>query len=208
MIKLQEIDYETFSQDVYPKYTRIFPANERQSQRELMSANTKGILKFIQIYDDDTKIGLIIYGCLPKNPYVWLDHFAIYPQFRHQKYATKTVQAFKDYFASYDGVYSEIERYGKNKTAKENLNSGQRIEFWESLGFELLDIDFEIFGNQYSTCVLKLNDNPRSNFEIVNYGFSLYEEIIGYQFFQENCTIINKTKVDKGNKILWQNRKK
>ena len=197
MIKLREINYETFKKDVYQEYTKLFPKNERQTKRKLKKAYNQGILKFIQIFNDDTKIGFLIYICLENNPYIWLDYFAIYHEYQNQKYGTKAIQAFKKYFSSYDGIYGEIESLGAGETEEENQIRAKRIKFWETLGFEILNIDVILFGVKYSTCALKLKKTSQKNIDIVHYGFSLYKALLGSKHIQENCFILLNTKEER-----------
>ena len=66
----------------------------------------------------------------------------------------------------------------------------KRLSFWKNLGFELLNIDMNLFEVVYSACVLKLNDVKRENTEIVEYGFQLYEAVMGKEVVEKRCFVI------------------
>lgn len=142
--------------------------------------------------DEEVNVGFLIYVTVLNNPYVWLDYFAIYKEYQNKKYGTKAIKIFKKFFANYDGIYGEIEKVGFGKADKENQIRAKRLKFWESLGFELLNIDMNLWDVVYSSCVLKLSNVQRNNEEILKYGFALYEAVMGKEKVEKNCFIIEK----------------
>lgn len=190
MVNLKEIDFIEFKRDVYNNYAKLFAEEERQPLKILKKLFEKGNLKFVKIMDEEINVGFLIYVETIHNPYIWLDYFAIYKEYQNQKYGTKAVQVFKTFFKDYGGIYGEIEKLGCGKTEEENNIREKRLKFWENLGFELLNIDLYLFDVIYSSCVLKFKDRKRENEEILNYGFKLYETVMGKEEIEKNCFVI------------------
>ncbi len=190
MIELKEIDFGEFQKDVYKHYEELFPKEERQPLSLLQKLFLEGTIKFVKIMDEEIDVGFLIYVTTLNNPYVWLDYFAIYKEFQNKQYGTEAIKAFKTIFKEYDGIYGEIEKIGLGETEEENKIREKRLSFWKNLGFELLNIDMNLFGVIYSSCVLKLNAVKRESSEIVKYGFSLYETVMGKAEIEKNCFII------------------
>ena len=66
----------------------------------------------------------------------------------------------------------------------------KRLKFWENLGFKLIDIDLDLFDVLYSPCILSLKDTRRKDEELVNYGFMLYEAVLGKEEVNKHCFIV------------------
>lgn len=190
MIELKEIDFGEFEKDVYLYYVELFAEEERQPLLLLKKLFEEGTLKFVKIMDEEKNVGFLIYVTTLNNPYVWLDYFAIYKEFQNKQYGTEAIKIFKTFFKEYDGIYGEIETLGYGETEEENKIREKRLSFWKNLGFELLNIDMNLFEVVYSACVLKLNDVKRENTEIVEYGFQLYEAIMGKEVVEKRCFVI------------------
>lgn len=192
MLQLTEIDYKEFKNTIYKYYEELFEKEERQPLHILKKLYEKGILKFVKIVDQDINVGFLIYATTSDNPYVWLDYFAIFKEYQNKKYGTEAIKIFKNYFKGYDGIYGEIEALGLGKNDSENKIREKRFKFWKNLGFELLNIDMNLFGVIYSACVLKLTDINRQNKDILNYGFHLYEAVMGKKEIEKKCFIVEK----------------
>lgn len=191
MIQLKEIDFVEFEKDVYQYYVELFAEEERQPLPLLSKLFEEGTLKFVKIMDEEKNVGFLIYVTTLNNPYVWLDYFAIYKEFQNRKYGTEAIKIFKTFFKEYDGIYGEIETLGYGATEEENKIREKRLSFWKNLGFELLNIDMNLFDVVYSACVLKLSDVKRENTEIVEFGFGLYEVVMSKIEIEKNCFVVN-----------------
>lgn len=191
MIQLKEIDFVEFEKDVYQYYVELFAEEERQPLPLLSKLFEEGTLKFVKIMDEEKNVGFLIYVTTLNNPYVWLDYFAIYKEFQNRKYGTEAIKIFKTFFKEYDGIYGEIETLGYGATEEENKIREKRLSFWKNLGFELLNIDMNLFDVVYSACVLKLSDVKRENTEIVEFGFGLYEVVMSKTEIEKNCFVVN-----------------
>lgn len=192
MVKLKEIDFLEFERDVYKHYVKLFAEEERQPLKILKKLYDEDNLKFVKIMDKEINVGFLIYVTTKNNPYIWLDYFAIYKEFQNKKYGTEAIQVLKPFLKNYDGIYGEIEKLGCGETEEENRIREKRLKFWQNLGFELLNIDLYLFDVVYSSCVLRLNDVKRENREILNYGFLLYEAVMGKTKIEKNCFIIEE----------------
>lgn len=190
MVELKEIDFVEFERDVCKQYEELFPEEERQPLLLLKRLFEEGTIKFVKIMDEEINVGFLIYATTLNNPYVWLDYFAIYKEFQNKQYGTKAIKVFKNFFKGFDGIYGEIEKVGLGETEEENRIREKRLNFWENLGFELLNIDMNLFDVVFSSCVLKLNDIKRENSEILKYGFGLYEAVMGKVEIEKNCFVI------------------
>ncbi len=190
MVRLKQIGFVEFEDDIYKHYKELFPKEERQPLELLKKLYEKGILKFVKIKQESLDVGFLIYVTVKKNPYVWLDYFAIYKEFQNKKYGTEAICLFKEYFTKYDGIYGEVEKIGNSIHEEENCIRKKRMKFWTSLGFELLHIDASLFGVVYSTCVLKLKYTKRENKKILEYGFQLYEAVMGKEAVANHCFLL------------------
>ncbi len=190
MVSLKEIEFNEFKSDIFKYYKELFPKDERQPLSLLQKLFQSGFLKFVKIVDETITVGFLIYVTMPNNPYVYLDYFAIYKEFQNKKYGTEAIKIFKDFFKNYDGIYGEIESVGFGNTEEENKVRERRLRFWQNLGFELLNIDMNLFDVIYSACVLKLKNVERQSEEILRYGFMLYEVIMGKDEIEKNCSFL------------------
>lgn len=191
-IILKEIDDKEFERDVYKYYVELFAEDERQPLELLKKLFEEGNLKFVKIMDNEVNVGFFIYVTTRDNPYVWLSYFAIYKEFQNKKYGMNATKRFKNFFSNYDGIYGEIEKLGLGENEEENRIREKRFNFWYNLGFELLNIDSLLYGVVYSSCALKLKENVKtSNREILDYGFKLYEAVMGKESVKKNCFILD-----------------
>ena len=190
MLKLEEIDFTEFKNDIYKYYLELFPKNERRTLRQIEIPYTKNIMKLVKILDDDITVGFLIYNTLQENKYIQLDYFAIFKEFQNKKYGTEAIKIFKKFFKEYDGIYGEIEKAGLGQDELDNKKRERRIKFWENLGFELLDFDLELFGVIYTPCIFKLKDIKVDCDEIMNSAFEIYRALLGEEKVRKNCKVI------------------
>lgn len=190
MLRLTEINFKEFKKEIYPKYVKLFPKNERKSLYYIKKPYLKGITKLVKIVDDDTTVGFLIYNTLPNNKYVQLDYFAIYKQFQNKKYGSKAIKLFKEFFHDYNGIYGEVEKIGLGKNEEENKIREKRIKFWESLGFQLFDFDLELFKVIYSPCILKTKEFELDEDEVMKSAFEIYNALLGEKNVSKNCKVL------------------
>lgn len=191
MITLREIEFKEFERDVYRHYKKIFPASERQSKRSLKEKSSEGSVKFVKILENEIDVGFLIYVTVKNNPYIWLDYFAIYEEYQNKNYGFLAIQALKELLKDYDGMYGEFEKEGFGISEEENHIRHKRANFWKRTGFRLLDIDLELYGIIYSSCVLDFSgDKKIENREILEYGFQLYRVLNDDKQMQKYCHIL------------------
>lgn len=99
---------------------------------------------------------------------------------------------FRDYFAIYDGVYGEFEKEGVGVNDEENAIRHKRSQFWKDAGFELLNIDWNLYGAIYSSCILRLKNKGCDNRKIADYGLELYNAVMGEKEVKKNCHMLTK----------------
>lgn len=192
MLNLIDIDFLEFKEEFNVYYEELFPKDERIPLEFLENFYANGIVKFVKIVSQNINVGFLIYVTTKDNPYVWLSYFAIFKEYQNKKYGTKAINLLKEHLKNYDGIYGEIEKIDEGKTEEERKIRNKRSKFWLNLGFEIMDIDVELYGVIYSTCVLKLNNNKLSDQEIVNYGMKLYKATLGEELFNKTCFIKTK----------------
>lgn len=190
MINLVNIDFKTFKKEIYPHYLELFPKDERKSLKQIENPYLAGISKLVSIKDDDETVGFLIYNTLEGNKYVQLDYFAIFKEFQNKKYGTEAVNLLKEYLKDYNGVYGEVEKAGLGQDEQENKKRDRRIKFWENLGFQLFDLDLDLFGVIYSPCILMIKDIDINYDEIMKCAFEIYISLLGEEKVKKKCKII------------------
>lgn len=191
MLKLVQIDFKEFKKEIYPYYLDLFPKDERKSLTSLKALYEKGLNKIVKIVDDETPVGFLIYNTVKNNKYILLDYFAIFSEYQNKQYGSKAIKLFKNFFTDYNAIYGEVEKQGCGSDEKENIIREKRIKFWKKLGFELLNVDLELFGVLYSPCILKLKDIELNEDEIMKSAFEIYIAIHGEEKAKKKCKIIN-----------------
>lgn len=192
MLKLIEINFLKFKEDLYFYYIQLFPEDERQPLGLLEKLYNEGIVKFIKICDDEINVGFLIYVTTKDNPYVWLDYYAIFKEYQNKQYGSKAIELLKEYLRDFDGIYGEIEKVGEASSKQENYIREKRAKFWENLHFVKIDIDLNLYEVIYSPYVFKIRNNEISDKEIVDYGMQLYKSVLGEEVFNKTCHILEK----------------
>lgn len=192
MLKLIEVDFLEFKEKLYSYYVELFPEDERQPLNLLEKLYDDGIVKFIKICDDEINVGFLVYVTTIDNPYVWLSYFAIFKEYQNKKYGSRAIDLLKEHLKDFDGIYGEIEKIGEGVSSQENLIRSKRTKFWTSLGFEIIDIDLDLYEVIYSPCVFKIKNYEISDREVVNYGMMLYKATLGEELFNKTCFIRTK----------------
>lgn len=190
MVSLVEIDFDEFKREIYPHYLELFPEDERKPLTIIKTLYEKGLNKIVKIVDNETTVGFLIYNTVKNNKYILLDYFAIFREYQNKQYGSKAIKLFKDFFTDYNGIYGEVEKQGCGSDEKENIIREKRIKFWKKLGFELLNVDLELFEVLYSPCILKLKDIELNEDEIMKSAFEIYIAIHGKEKTKKKCKII------------------
>lgn len=193
MFQLISIDIKKFKQNLYSYYVELFPEEERKSMKKLRKLYKKGMEKFLEIVDDNKTVGFIIYCTLENNLYVWLDYFAILPEYQNRGYGSKTIPLLKEFFFDYEGIYGEVEKKGLGKDESENSQRERRIAFYQKLGFIFLEeCDLYLWNVIYTTCILKIKEINIDNKEIMKNAFELYNGILGERNVRKHGSYVIK----------------
>lgn len=191
-MELKDIGIDEFEKEIYHYYLEVFPEDERKSLKLLKSLVNKGRTKIIEILYKNEIVGFMILNKIKDNGYVWLDYFAILPQYRNNKLGTKALQLLLE--QENNGVFIEIEKIGLGKNAEENLLREKRKNFYEKIGFKKLSVGFLLFDVLYTPYIF-LKSKESENIIIDNI-FTVYEEVMGKEKIKQNCKIIKKLRFE------------
>lgn len=193
MLQLIPIDLKEFQKELYSYYVELFPKDERKSYYILKKLSKKGVEKFLKIVDGNTTIGFLMYCVLENNPYVWLDYFAILPEYQNKGYGSKTIPNLKEFFCDYEGIYGEVEKRGMGKDESENRQRDRRIKFWQKLGFIFLeDCDLNLWNVIYTPCILKIKETNIDSKVVIKNSFELYNGILGERNVKKHGSYVIK----------------
>lgn len=189
MIELVAIDIERFKEKIYPKYLKLFPASERKSYKQLVSAFNKGVLNIIEIMLDEKSIGFFIINSIKGNKYLQVDYFAIFAKFQGKGYGKQAINKLKQISREYRGIFIEVEKLGLGSDEKENILRQRRMDFYTKLGFIPLNYDFNLFNVVFTPMVLNTYKELDEEDVIVQDVIKIYYEILGGKIFKTNCSI-------------------
>lgn len=193
MLQLIPIDLEEFKQNLYSYYVELFPEEERKSMKTLGKLLKKGIEKLLKIVDGNTTVGFIIYCALENNPYVWLDYFAILPEYQNRGYGSKTILLLKDFFCDYGVIYGEVEKRGLGKDELENEQRDRRYKFYQRLGFIFLEeCDLNLWNVIYTPCILKIKEMSIDSKMVMKNAFALYSGVLGKRNVKKHGSYVIK----------------
>ena len=174
-MELKDIGIHEFEKEIYPYYLEIFPKDERKTLGLLKSLFNNGYTKIIEILYKNEIVGFMISNKIKDKGYVWLDYFAILPQYRNNKLGTKALQLLLK--KEDNGVFIEIEKVGLGKNAEENVLREKRKNFYEKIGFQKLNVDFLLFDVIYTPYIFLKSKEPENI--IVDNIFNVYEGVVG-----------------------------
>ncbi len=189
-MELKDIGIDEFKCQIYPYYLEIFPKDERKSLGLLKSLFNSGYTKFIEILYKNEIVGFMIINKMKGKGYVWLDYFAILPQYRNNKLGTKALEMLLKQEDS--GVFIEIEKIGLGKNVEENLLREKRKNFYEKIGFKKLSVDFLLFDVIYTPYIFL--DSKENEDIVINNIFNVYETVLGKEKIKQNCEVIKEDK--------------
>lgn len=189
MLELVTIDIVRFKEKIYPKYLKLFPASERKSYKQFVSAFNNGILNIIEIMLDGNSIGFFLTNSIKGNKYLQVDYFAIFSEFQGKGYGRQAISKLKQISCKYKGIFIEVEKIGLGKDEAENMLRQRRMRFYTKLGFIPLDYDFDLFKVIFTPLVLPVHDVLDEQETIVEKVIEIYYEILGEKIFKNNCNI-------------------
>lgn len=195
-MELREVSIDRFKEKIYSGYKKIFPEVERKSYRDLKNGNERGIVKLIEIIENDKSVGFMILNTLKGNKHIGLDYFAIWPENRSKGYGTKAIKLVKEKYKEYNGLFIEIEKLGCGKDEEENKTRERRAKFYQEIGFQKLNFDLFLFGMEYSIYVLPFKDKLEEDEEIRKDMFEIYIANLGEKRISKNCRVIEGEKED------------
>ncbi|MCI8519575.1 MAG: GNAT family N-acetyltransferase [Clostridia bacterium] len=188
---LEKIDIKEFRKNIYFKYKKLFPKEERRSYYRLKKSYYNNITDIIQIISENKVIGFFIVNYLKNNPYLQLDYFAIWPENQNKGYGTEAVKLLKEMYIKYDGIFIEIEKIEEAKDAEEENTRQRRAKFYEKLGFCQMKFDLDLYGVLYSPYILPCQKESFNNAEVIERIFEIYSAILGENNVNKKCRIIN-----------------
>lgn len=191
-MKLININFKEFKEEVYQKYIEIFPEEERKTLETIERNYNKNITRFIKIDEENKLIGFFITNSIENNRYMQLDYFAILPEHQNKGYGTKAIKKLKKVVPNYDAIFVEIEKLGCGANKAENEIRQKRAKFYNRLEFNKLNVDLKWFNSLFlSIYYLELNENlTYDEKEILNNIFEIYYKVHGKKKVDENCEII------------------
>lgn len=188
-MELVKIELERFRKEIYPKYLKLFPASERKSYKQFVSAFNKGILSIIEIKLDKKCIGFFLTNSIKDNKYLQVDYFAVFPKFQRKGYGKQAINKLKEISNKYMGIFIEIEKLGMGRDNMENTLRQMRMNFYTKLGFIPLNYDFNLFNVIYTPMILPVHNKLDSEEIIVQEVIKIYHEILSDKIFENNCKI-------------------
>ena len=190
-MKLVLIDYKEFRKQLYSYYVELFPEEERKSLKTLRKLYKRELLKFLKIMNENTNVGFIIYVAVENNPYIWLDYFAIFPNYQGHGYGSKTISILKDFFPNYNAIYGEVEKIVLGENEEENKKRERRVSFYKRLGFTFFeDCDLTLWNVIYTPCILKIKEIEVSSEDVIKPAFQLYHTILGKRNVERHSSYI------------------
>ena len=150
MLDITEITIEEFKNNIYDRYTKLFPKDEQREWKKIETTYNNGIEHFYKITVDNEIIGFIILERISNQPY-YIDYFAIYDEYQNKGYGSKSIRYLLDNIINDNGLIAEIETVDES-----NIITKRRLEFYERLGFKYNDSIYLLY-NVYYTPITYLN---------------------------------------------------
>ncbi len=176
MISLLKIEnvYDANFEEVYDLYNSAFPSYLRRTWAGLETLfNKKPAFHCVSVKSKKDFVGLINYWTFDK--FIYIEHFAIHPDFRNKGIGTKVL---KEFLATL-----ELPVVIETETPRSQIAS-QRIHFYERLGFYMttnfyMQPPYE--GSQVMMSMLIMsNDYHFTNKHFTQIKNTLYKEVYKY----------------------------
>ena len=133
--------------NIYPLIQKQFPEEEIYQIHtflQMMNNDRYKILLFRRVSDREL-IGYATIYSMPLCETVWLDLFAVLPQYQHKGYGQKLFDAvYQKYCGSaYNGLLLCAEKVEEGDPAKAEIQR-RRLAFYKKVGAHILQTDFQI----------------------------------------------------------------
>ncbi|MDD5952314.1 MAG: GNAT family N-acetyltransferase [Oscillospiraceae bacterium] len=132
--------------EVYDLMRKQFPRQEIYQIRDFIQMVNKDKYKILlyRRVEDDQLIGYATTYSMPDCKTVWLDLFAVLPEFQYQGYGQKLFDAvFQKYCGMFDGLLLCSERVDPSDPEKAKIQQ-RRLEFYHKVGAYVLHTDFQL----------------------------------------------------------------
>ena len=184
MIDIIEITINEFKNNIYDKYVKLFPENERREWFKIEKMYKKGIEKFYKIVLKNKTIGFFMLEKLNDNYPFYLDYFAIFKEFQNKGYGSKSIVKLIDKIVGSNGLIGEIE-----KESTKNPITIKRFKFYSKLGFKKIDSEYLLY-NVFYTPIIYINSTSITKEKVDKIFFDYYTENCGENEIKKNCKII------------------
>jgi len=148
MIDVIEITIEEFKNEIYNKYTKLFPRAEQRNWNKIVNTSNMGIEKFYKIIYENKTIGFFLLEKISDEYPFYLDYFAIYKEYQNKGYGTKAIQTLLSKIINNSGLIAEIE-----KECEDNPITIKRFEFYKRLGFKKIESEYLLYNVYYNPIV-------------------------------------------------------
>ena len=148
MIDVIEITIEESKNEIYNKYTKLFPRAEQRNWNKIVNTSNMGIEKFYKIIYENKTIGFFLPEKISDEYPFYLDYFAIYKEYQNKGYGTKAIQTLLSKIINNSGLIAEIE-----KECEDNPITIKRFEFYKRLGFKKIESEYLLYNVYYNPIV-------------------------------------------------------
>ncbi|MCX8074823.1 MAG: GNAT family N-acetyltransferase [Clostridia bacterium] len=188
-MEIKEISISDFKENIYKRYVKIFPLNERKTLCDLKVGIQKDVIKFFEIIYSTEIVGFFIINDIKDLKFIQIDYFAIFPEYQSRGYGKMAINALKEKYFGYKNIYLEAEKIGLGKNDSENQIRIKRSRFYEELGFRKLNFDISLWKVIYSVYMLECAENV-NDLEVKNNVLKLYYTFYSKDVVEKRCFII------------------
>lgn len=179
-IFLEEMPIKDFKKNLYNQYKKIFTAIERKPLFIIKRNIKKGTMKILAIKENkETTVGFMIVTVRDIKKVVYLEYFAILPQYQSKGYGSKSLNLLKEYFNNFIGIALEIEKVGYGINEEDNLIRSRRQKFYERNGLRKLHIPIKLFGKDYEVYFFDIKENEYTDRDILMILREVYVQSLG-----------------------------
>lgn len=182
-----------FKLELYKDYKKIFKIYERKPYSVLKHNVLNGIMKIFAIKEDEeTIVGFMIVTFSPKQEFIFLEYFAILPEYQSKGYGSKALQLLKDYYFDSEGIVLEVETVGCGKNDKENEIRKRRKNFYERNGYSGIKTRVKVFNKDYTIYFNNISNNNFKDRQILEIIKDIYIRALGERKGNKVFRIQNK----------------
>ena len=181
MVDVLKITIEEFEEKIFDYYLKLFPKEEQRNWKKVHKTYDNGIENFYKITLDEKIIGFFMLEKIKNHPY-YLDYFAIFKEYQNRGNGTKALKKLIESVTKEDGLIAEIEKVDDSNPITKN-----RLKFYESIGFKLINSEYSLYKVLYNPIVCFNNHNKE---DIDTIFFDYYLTNIGEVDLKNNCYIV------------------